>query len=272
MEYLPAETFSLKKALTISLFIHFLVILYILFEPHIFPAPTIPLIPVYRVNLVSLPAAPAPEVVTPSPTVKAPAPVPPAPPAQAAPAPPAQAAPAPPAQAAPASPRVKKGSKLLPQTVKKSPASTRPAKKTAAAKTPAAAAKTQDHSRELSQAIASIKKNLIEKIESQTESDLVVLNPTAGSENSDPEFQRYLEGVSQKIKSAWAYPAVKPRQQLIVSIKIRADGQITDAKIEKSSQDPSYDASALRAIQKANPLPPLPSLRYGRILEIGLRF
>ena len=264
MEYLLTEAFSLKKALTISLFIHFLVILYILFEPRLFPAPTIPLIPVYRVNLVSLPAAPAPEVVTPSPTVKAPAPVPPAPPAQAA--------PAPPAQAAPASPRVKKGSKLLPQTVKKSPASTRPAKKTAAAKTPASAAKTQDHSRELSQAIASIKKNLIEKIESQTESDLVVLNPTAGSENSDPEFQRYLEGVSRKIKSAWAYPAVKPRQQLIVSIKIRADGQITDAKIEKSSQDPSYDASALRAIQKANPLPPLPSLRYGRILEIGLRF
>ncbi len=271
MDYLQ-ETFSLKKALTISIFIHFLVILYILFEPRLFPAPTIPLIPVYRVNLVSLPAAPTPEVVTPSPTVKAPAPVPPAPPAQAAPAPPAQTAPAPPAKAAPASPRVKKGSKLLPQAEKKSPASTRPAKKTAAAKTPASAAKTQDHSRELSQAIASIKKNLIEKIESQTESDLVVLNPTAGSENSDPEFQRYLEGVSQKIKSAWAYPAVKPRQQLIVSIKIRADGQITDAKIEKSSQDPSYDASALRAIQKANPLPPLPSLRYGRILEIGLRF
>ncbi|MCX5860338.1 MAG: energy transducer TonB, partial [Proteobacteria bacterium] len=110
------------------------------------------------------------------------------------------------------------------------------------------------------------------KIESQTESDLVVLNPSAGSEKSDPEFQRYLEGISRMIKSAWAYPAVKPRQQLIVSIKIRADGQVTDAKIEQSSQDPAYDASALRAIQKANPLPPLPSLRYGRILEIGLRF
>ena len=251
-----AETFSLKKALTLSLFIHFLVILYIVFEPRLFPAPTIPLIPVYRVNLVSLPAAPAPEVVTPSPTVKAPAPVP----------------PAPPAQAAPAAPRVKAGPKFLPPALKKSPASTRPVKKTAAAKAPASAAKNQDRSRELSQAIASIKKNLIEKIESQTESDLVVLNPSAGSEKSDPEFQRYLEGISQEIKSAWAYPAVKPRQQLIVSIKIRADGQVTDAKIEKSSQDQAYDASALRAIQKVNPLPPLPSLRYGRILEIGLRF
>jgi colicin import membrane protein len=256
VNYLQAETLSLKKALTISLFIHFLVILYIVFEPRLFPSPTIPLIPIYRVNLVSLPAAPAPEVVTPSPTVKAPAPVP----------------PAPPAQAAPAAPPVKASPKLLPQTVKKSPASTRPAKKAPAAKTPAAAAKNQDHSRELGQAIASIKKNLIQKIESQTESDLVVLNPSAGSEKSDPEFQRYLEGVSRKIKSAWAYPAVKPRQQLIVSIKIRADGQVTDAKIEQSSQDPAYDASALRAIQKANPLPPLPSLRYGRILEIGLRF
>ncbi|MCX5858331.1 MAG: hypothetical protein NT056_00300, partial [Proteobacteria bacterium] len=94
MEYLQAEAFSLKKALTISLSIHFLVILYIVFEPRLFPAPTIPLIPVYRVNLVSLPAAPAPEIVTPSPTVKAPAPVPPAPPAQATPAaPPGKASP-----------------------------------------------------------------------------------------------------------------------------------------------------------------------------------
>ena len=253
MDYLKAETFSLKKALTISLLIHFLVIIYILFEPRLFPTPTIPLIPVYRVNLVSLPAAPAPEVVTPSPTVKAPEPVPPAP-------------------SAPAAPKVKTSPKLLPKTVEKAPALAKPAKKTAPAKAPASAAKTQDHSRELSQAIASVKKNLIQKIESQTESDLVVLNPSAGSDNSDPEFQRYLEGISQKIKSAWAYPAAKPRQQLIVSIKIRSDGRITDAKIERSSQDPAYDASALRAIQKANPLPPLPSLRYGRILEIGLRF
>ncbi|MDD5223287.1 MAG: energy transducer TonB [bacterium] len=270
MTYLQAEAFSLKKALTISLLIHFLVILYIVFEPRLFPSPAIPLIPVYRVNLVSLPAPPAPEVVTPSPTVEAPAPVPPAPPVQAA--PPVKAAP--PVQAAPP---VKASPKLHSQAVKKSPASTRPAKKTAAAKTAAAKAKDSfakslDHSRELGQAIASIKKNLIEKIESQTESDLVVLNPSAGSENSDPEFQRYLEGVSRKIKSAWAYPAAKPRQQLIVSIKIRADGQVTDAKIEKSSLDQAYDASALRALQKANPLPPLPSLRYGRILEIGLRF
>jgi len=253
MAYLQAETFSLKKALTISLLIHFLVIVYILFEPRLFPPPTIPLFPVYRVNLISLPTAPAPEAAAPSPKVKAPAPPSPAP-------------------AAPAAPRVKDGPRLLPKIVKNPPASTPSAKKTGPVKTPVQPAKAQDHSRELGQAIASIKQNLIKKIESQAESDLVVLNPGTGSEKSDPEFQRYLEGVSQKIKSAWAYPAAKPRQQLIVSIKIRADGQIIDAKIEKSSQDSAYDASALRSIQKANPLPPLPSLRYGRILEIGLRF
>jgi colicin import membrane protein len=88
-------------------------------------------------------------------------------------------------------------------------------------------------------------------------------------------FSYYYESVWNKIQSAWILPRhAEARRNLeaIVMITIARDGKIVKTQFEKRSGDPTLDNSALRAIQKADPLPPLPAGLGGNTLELGIRF
>ncbi len=88
-----------------------------------------------------------------------------------------------------------------------------------------------------------------------------------GSESSGT----YIDLVRHKIWAQWAFSGpANSNLETIVSIRILKDGRIVDKKIEKSSGDPLFDTSALRAIAKANPLPPIPGDTSE--LDIGVRF
>ena len=242
------ESLTLRKALSISLIAHVAGIMFALVHPHLFQSSRPFRATVYRVNLVSLPPPPA------------------------APALAGQGAAAP--AAAPAAKPASSGPRVIEKTSTTASKKTRkePEKKSTAKPKPPPP-KPQDRSSELSQAIASIKKDLVSKIESESRSDLgPFILGSAETGRADPVFERYLEEISEKIKTSWVYPASQPSAQAIITIKIAKDGKIIDAQVEESSGDSAYDASALRAVQKANPLPPLPSLRYGNPLELGLRF
>jgi TonB family protein len=58
----------------------------------------------------------------------------------------------------------------------------------------------------------------------------------------------------------------------VVAIRIAEDGEIEQSWIEERSGNEYYDQSALRAIRKANPLPPLPKDLRGKPLEVGINF
>jgi TolA protein len=78
----------------------------------------------------------------------------------------------------------------------------------------------------------------------------------------------YIAMVVNKIQQHWIFPETGDKDLLaVISIRIARDGRITVDKIEKSSGNPLFDRSALRAINSASPLPPPP-----QEIEIGVRF
>ena len=60
--------------------------------------------------------------------------------------------------------------------------------------------------------------------------------------------------------------------ETIIAIRIARDGRIVDIQIEKTSGNLELDNSALRAITKANPFPPMPPDFEKDIFEVGVRF
>lgn len=92
----------------------------------------------------------------------------------------------------------------------------------------------------------------------------------------DLKFKVYYGLIWERVQSAWILPEAISRQnrklETIVAIRIQRNGQITKTWVEKESGDRAYDQSTLRAVAKANPLPPLPSDFTGEYFEVGLRF
>ncbi|MGD0280800.1 MAG: cell envelope integrity protein TolA [Dissulfurispiraceae bacterium] len=62
--------------------------------------------------------------------------------------------------------------------------------------------------------------------------------------------------VGTKIQQQWIYPESLHDLETLVIIKVAKDGSITIKEIEKSSGNPLFDRSVLRAINLASPLPP----------------
>jgi TolA protein len=81
-------------------------------------------------------------------------------------------------------------------------------------------------------------------------------------------FDEYYTKIRREIWQHWAFPDTGQKGlEAIISIRITKDGTISIQRIEKSSGNPFFDKSAIRAITKASPLPPPP---YE--MEIGVKF
>ncbi len=83
----------------------------------------------------------------------------------------------------------------------------------------------------------------------------------------------YLTLVFGRIRDLWENP-VEASATLKVTIyfKILKDGQVLDAKVEKSSGIDLFDQSALRSVLSGAPFPPLPVEYTGEYLGIHLEF
>ena len=81
-------------------------------------------------------------------------------------------------------------------------------------------------------------------------------------------FDQYYGKIIEEIHQQWNWPAAGQKDlDATISIKIIKDGTIFIQKVEKSSGNPFFDKSAIRALTKASPLSPPP---YE--MEIGVRF
>lgn len=81
-------------------------------------------------------------------------------------------------------------------------------------------------------------------------------------------FDDYYSKITREIWQQWVFPYTGQKDlEAIISIRILKDGTITAQRIEKSSGNPLFDRSAIKAIAKASPLSPPP---YE--MEIGVRF
>jgi len=86
----------------------------------------------------------------------------------------------------------------------------------------------------------------------------------------------YYNLIWKRIRSVWVLSdaALSGQKNLeaIIAIRIARNGQIVDIQFEKKSGNPAFDESTLRAIQKSNPLPPLPPGFEGDQFDVGVRF
>jgi TonB family protein len=76
------------------------------------------------------------------------------------------------------------------------------------------------------------------------------------------EFSYYLVAVRNKVSSNWSPPAGLVASggavRAVVFFRIMRDGSVSDLEVEQSSAVGLFDQSALRAVLRAQPFPPLP--------------
>lgn len=81
------------------------------------------------------------------------------------------------------------------------------------------------------------------------------------------EVDSYMREMQKNIKNNWSPNVVKNNKPVTVLFYLDKHGNITDAKIYKSSGNKESDYAALKAINSSSPLPPFP-----HVLELTEEF
>ncbi|MDH3598813.1 MAG: TonB family protein [Candidatus Tectomicrobia bacterium] len=85
----------------------------------------------------------------------------------------------------------------------------------------------------------------------------------------------YQERVRTQIIDAWVLP-LPPEQsrdlQATAFFRVARDGRVEELNLVQASGNPLFDASLIRAIKRASPLPVLPADYSGEVLEVEMRF
>jgi len=86
----------------------------------------------------------------------------------------------------------------------------------------------------------------------------------------------YKAEIYYRIQQNWAYSEQlgggNSEQMAVLVIKIMPGGEISEIRFERKSGNRFLDESAYRAVQKSNPLPPIPQEFNRPYYEVGLRF
>ena len=99
-------------------------------------------------------------------------------------------------------------------------------------------------------------------------------SPQGASEGS--LLDAYYTMIWAKIKAEWTIPENLPKGgadlETVIVVIIERNGKIQKAWFEKKSGNSLYDQMAMRAIKKAEPLPPIPREFSDNTFEVGIRF
>jgi colicin import membrane protein len=99
--------------------------------------------------------------------------------------------------------------------------------------------------------------------------------PPAGDAEMNAKMRAYYAMIWSRIKGKWALPqGILPGEQLetVIDVTILRSGAVMELNFEKKSGNRYFDESALKAIRKAAPFPPLPAWVGERSLDVGIRF
>jgi colicin import membrane protein len=99
--------------------------------------------------------------------------------------------------------------------------------------------------------------------------------PPAGDAEMNAKMKAYYAMIWSRIKGKWALPqGILPGEQLetVIDVTILRTGAVMEINFEKRSGNRYFDESALKAIRKAAPFPPLPAWIGERSLDVGIRF
>ena len=100
--------------------------------------------------------------------------------------------------------------------------------------------------------------------------------PATMSESEvNAQTEEYIGVVWSRVKKNWTMPqALLPKENIetIIDVKISRSGTPEYMGFEKRSGNRYFDDSALRAVKKSSPFPPLPYWIMDKRIEIGIRF
>jgi len=98
------------------------------------------------------------------------------------------------------------------------------------------------------------------------------------SKNQEQPVREARPRKEEQIKSNWQYPVAltspSKRKDLVatVVVKVRQDGTILKTWFIDRSGNAIFDASAIKAVERSNPLPPFPEGYNKRQDEMEIRF
>lgn len=240
--------------MAVSLGLHLLIIAAVIVWPsggqnRIFFAPT------YQVSLVSAPPLPAASAQKP-----------------------AVAKPAPPKAAKPVvAPKPKPKPKVAIGTKKTAKRITRKKKKTQpdADKLLAQRLERMQSNVKQEQQLAAALSKVKSKVGSSAATGGAYARPGGGNEMS-ARFQLYYTELWERIRRSWNLPEAltgdTKGRMAVVTLRIRRNGSLEKCWLEESSGNARLDQSALRAVEKAAPFPPLPGGYPRATHEVGIRF
>jgi TonB family protein len=102
--------------------------------------------------------------------------------------------------------------------------------------------------------------------------------PTSTAEVSATDFPYawYLNLLRKKISDEWDPPASRllagRSNHLMVRFTLARNGSVSDLQVESESGAPGLDSSARRAVDRAQPFPPLPDGYPEDAVDIAVRF
>ncbi|HUH66843.1 MAG TPA: energy transducer TonB [Syntrophales bacterium] len=97
----------------------------------------------------------------------------------------------------------------------------------------------------------------------------------ASAGESDAKLDTYYRQIWSRIKGKWALPqGILARQNVeaIIQARIQRNGTVSDLSFEQRSGNRYFDESAMKAIKKASPFPPLPDSIRDSSIDVGIRF
>jgi TonB family protein len=136
-------------------------------------------------------------------------------------------------------------------------------------------AKNQEISKlNIEKAVGAIRQNHRDKPNTSTAASAASQTKISESE-VNAQTKEYIGVVWSRVKKNWTMPqALMPKENIetIIDVKISRSGTLEYVGFEKRSGNRYFDDSALRAVKKSSPFPPLPYWIMDKNIEIGIRF
>jgi TonB family protein len=130
-------------------------------------------------------------------------------------------------------------------------------------------------SQEVNKAIEDLKKKMVANPRAK---HFPAATDEVGTGNATGEvdaMNAYYGAIWSRIKAKWAFPGgLLPKDDLVavVHVRIMKNGATEGVSLEKRSSNSFFNDSAVKAVKKASPFPPLPAGIRDTSIEVGIRF
>jgi len=127
---------------------------------------------------------------------------------------------------------------------------------------------------------ASAADDSVKRSQAKTAPEKTAPGKTAGSDSQPGDgemnalMHAYYALIWSRIKGSWAFISPSPGEVLeaVIDVTILRSGAVTEVNFEKRSGNRYFDESAMKAIRKASPFPPLPMVIGDTSIQVGIRF